>query len=59
MDWLTARWSPYAVGIAIGVLSWFTLLISQKPLRCSTTFARTAGMIERCGDRKPFSGPTI
>jgi hypothetical protein len=35
------------VGIAIGVLSWFTLLISQKPLGCSTTFARTAGMIEK------------
>ncbi len=48
MDWLTAtRWSPYAVGIAIGVLSWATLLISQKPLGCSTTFARTAGMIEK------------
>ncbi len=48
MAWLTAtRWSPYAVGIGIGILSWFTWLISSKPLGCSTSFARTAGMIEK------------
>ncbi len=48
MDWLTqVRWSPYAVGIGIGVLSWFTWLISRSPIGCSTSFARSAGMIER------------
>jgi uncharacterized protein len=48
MNWLTAtRWSPYVVGIGIGVLSWFTFLISNKALGCSTTFARAAGMIEK------------
>lgn len=48
MDWLTqTQWSPYAAGIGIGVLSWFTWLISNKPVGCSTTFARTAGMIDR------------
>jgi uncharacterized membrane protein YedE/YeeE len=48
MHWLTdVQWSPYAVGIGIGVLSWLTWLISQKPLGCSTSFARTAGMIEK------------
>jgi len=48
MDWLTqVRWSPYLVGAGIGVLSWFTLLISKKPIGCSTTFARTAGLIEK------------
>jgi uncharacterized membrane protein YedE/YeeE len=48
MNWLTeVQWSPYAVGIGIGVLSWFTWLISHKPIGCSTSFARTAGMIER------------
>ncbi len=48
MDWLTqAQWSPYAAGIGIGVLSWFTWLISNEPVGCSTTFARSAGMIER------------
>jgi len=48
MAWLTAtRWSPYVVGVGIGLLSWLTWLISSKPLGCSTTFARTAGMIEK------------
>ena len=48
MDWLTMeRWSPYAVGIGIGVLSWIAFLLSNKPIGCSTAFARTSGMIER------------
>lgn len=48
MDWLTeTRWSPYIVGIGIGVLSWCTFLISKKPIGCSTAFARTSGMIEK------------
>jgi hypothetical protein len=48
MEFLTqVRWSPYAVGIGIGVLSWFTFLISRKPIACSTTFAKASGMIER------------
>ena len=41
------RWSPYLVGIGIGILSWFTLLISNKAIACSTTFAKGSGMIER------------
>jgi uncharacterized membrane protein YedE/YeeE len=46
MNWLTeVGWSPYAVGIGIGVLSWFTWLISKKPIGCSTSFARSSGMI--------------
>lgn len=48
MEWLTrARWSPYAVGIGIGILSWFSFLISRKPIACSTTFAKTSGIIEK------------
>jgi len=39
-------WSPYAAGTGIGVLSWLSFLISGKPIATSTTFARTAGMIE-------------
>ncbi len=47
MDWLIMeRWSPYAVGIGIGVLSWLTFLLSDKPIGCSTAFSRTSGMIE-------------
>ena len=54
-----ARWSPYAVGIGIGVLSWLAFLLSDKPLGCSTAFARTAGMAERLArgpkvDAKPY-----
>ncbi len=48
MEFLAAeRWSPYLVGIGIGLLSWLTFLISQKPLACSTTFAKSSGMLER------------
>ena len=48
MGFLTElRWSPYAVGIGIGVLSRFSFLISRKPLACSTSIARTSGMIEK------------
>lgn len=48
LEFLTeVRWSPYAVGIGIGILSWFTFLISKKPIACSTSFAKTSGMIEK------------
>jgi hypothetical protein len=48
MEWLTAaRWSPYAAGIGIGILSWIAFLISDRGIGCSTPFARTSGMIER------------
>lgn len=42
-----ARWSPYAVGIGIGILSWLAFLLSDRPLGCSAAFARSSGMIER------------
>jgi uncharacterized membrane protein YedE/YeeE len=41
------RWSPYLVGCGIGVLSWLAFLLSDKPLGCSTAFARTSGMLEK------------
>jgi hypothetical protein len=48
MDWLTMeRWSPYAAGVGIGLLGCLTMLLSGKPLGCSTAYARTGGMIER------------
>lgn len=48
MGFLTeVRWSPYAVGIGIGVLSWLSFLISRKPIACSTSFAKASGMLER------------
>jgi len=48
MEFLRAeQWSPYLVGALIGMLSWVSFVISDKPLGCSTAFTRTGGMIER------------
>ncbi|UCG38669.1 MAG: YeeE/YedE family protein [bacterium] len=48
MEWLTAgRWSPYLVGLGIGLLSCLTFLLSDKALGCTTAYDRTSGMIER------------
>jgi hypothetical protein len=41
------QWSPYLVGALIGVLSWFAFLSVGKLLGVSTSFVRTAGMIEK------------
>ncbi len=47
MEWLSLKqWSPYAVGIGIGLLSCVAFLLSDKPIGCSTAFSRTSGMIE-------------
>lgn len=40
------RWSPYAVGAGIGVLSWITFGLMDKALGVSTTFVRAAGAAE-------------
>ena len=40
------QWSPYVAGALIGVVSWFSVLTAGKYLGVSTTFVRTAGMIE-------------
>jgi hypothetical protein len=58
------QWSPYAVGVGIGILSWFTFLLSDRPIGCSTAFARTSGMIERLfrGSKvaeKPYSSKKL
>ena len=41
------RWSPYAAGFGIGVLSWLVFLLSDNTLGASGAYAKTAGMIER------------
>lgn len=40
-------WSPYAVGAAIGVLSWFTFATADKPLGITTAFENTAALAEK------------
>lgn len=38
-------WSPYVVGAGIGVLSWLTFYVSDKPLGASSFYAHVAGFI--------------
>ena len=45
--WHMKRWSPYLVGIGIGVLSWIAFVLSDKPIGVSTAYAQTSGMIEK------------
>ncbi|MBN1261276.1 MAG: YeeE/YedE family protein [Anaerolineae bacterium] len=48
MAWIgLERWSPYAAGIGLGVLTWFAFLLSDRTIGCSTPFSRAGGMIER------------
>ncbi|MDD1651767.1 MAG: YeeE/YedE family protein [Methanomicrobiales archaeon] len=52
IEWFTmASWSPYLVGAGIGVLIWTTFLLSDRPLGCSTAYAKTAGMVESAVSR--------
>jgi uncharacterized protein len=41
------RWSPYAAGACIGVLSWFAFYSVDRPIGVSTAIAKTAGMVEK------------
>ncbi len=45
-------WSPYIVGILIGLLNIVTLIISDKLLGASTSFARTSGMVRKLFNRE-------
>jgi len=46
MDFIFAqRWSPYAVGILIGLLNLLGMMISNKPLGASTSFLKLSGLI--------------
>ncbi len=38
-------WSPYLVGAGIGVLSWLTFYVSDKPIGASSFYATVAGFI--------------
>jgi len=41
------QWSPYLVGAAIGILSWISFVLSDRPLACSASFTKTSGMLEK------------
>lgn len=40
-------WSPYIVGVGIGILSWFTFYFSDKPIGASSFYAMLAGLMGR------------
>ncbi len=53
MDFLALKeWSPYLVGILIGLLNLGALLVSKKPLGASTSFLKIGGMIYEQFDKK-------
>ena len=61
MEWLfLPRWPAMIVGALIGLLECLTFLLLDKPIGCSTAFARTGGMIEKALGRpvseKPYYG---
>ena len=39
----SASWSPYAVGVGIGILSWLVFLVVDKPLGMSTEVSKFSG----------------
>jgi len=41
------EWPPHVVGVGIGLLSCVAFVMSDKPIGCSTAFARTSGMLEQ------------
>ncbi len=40
-------WSPYVVGVGIGLLSWLAFATADKPLGVSTAFEHTAALGEK------------
>lgn len=40
------RWSPYVVGVLLGVLTWFTFGVAGKALGVSTNFSQAARLTE-------------
>lgn len=53
MDWLSkARWSPYVVGAALGLLSCLAIVFSDKFLGVTTAFVRATGLVGRLFSRR-------
>ncbi|MDF1813026.1 MAG: YeeE/YedE thiosulfate transporter family protein [Verrucomicrobiales bacterium] len=52
LDYPGPAWSPYLVGFLIGVLSWFTLLLSKDTLGASSSYATISGMLGKVFAKK-------
>ena len=51
MNPLTLKsWSPYVVGLGIGVLTWFAFGTADQPLGVSTAFEQTAALAVKAAD---------
>jgi uncharacterized protein len=56
MSGLRARsWSPYAVGVALGVLSWFAFATADQGLGITTAFEDTAALVSAGAGASPGS----
>jgi hypothetical protein len=40
-------WSPYLVGVCIGLLGCLAFVVSDRPIGCSTAFVKIRGLIEK------------
>ena len=40
-------WSPYVVGVGIGLLSWFAFVTAEHPIGITTAFENTAALTEK------------
>lgn len=48
IEWLElTSWSPYIVGAGIGILVLISFILANRPIGCSTAYARTSGLIEK------------
>jgi uncharacterized membrane protein YedE/YeeE len=48
LEWLQrGQWSPYTVGIGIGIITWLTFLFSNQTVSCSSGLSHTSGMMEK------------
>ncbi|MEG6551134.1 hypothetical protein V6C53_12935, partial [Desulfocurvibacter africanus] len=45
--WTVRLWSPYIVGLLIGLLNCLALVISDRTLGASSAYATAAGMVEK------------
>jgi uncharacterized protein len=49
-------WSPYTVGVLIGVLSWFAFFSVDKPIGITTAFEYTSALFERAVAPEKMAG---
>jgi uncharacterized membrane protein YedE/YeeE len=52
-------WSPYLVGAAIGILSWFAFASADHPLGITTAFENTAALLIQSGNPDANSVQTL